>query len=126
MSAKHPFRVSNRLKSFKYAFQGLWYALETQHNLWIHLVSALLVVLLVAITNVSPVEWCLLVFAIGFVFVAELLNTSIEALTDLASPNIHPLAKIAKDVGAAAVLVAATTSFIVGIIIFLPKILALF
>ena len=76
--------------------------------------------------EVSTSEWCFLMLGISFVLVAEAFNTAIEALTDLASPNFHKLAKTAKDVGAGAVLLAAVTALVVGLIVFGPKVVALF
>jgi diacylglycerol kinase len=76
------------------------------------------------IVKLDALEWIMLVFAIGLVFIAEIFNTAIERLTDLKSPDVHPLAKQAKDLGAAAVLVASVIAIIIGLIIFIPKVFA--
>jgi diacylglycerol kinase len=116
-----PFSFSDRIKSFGFAIQGIITFFKTQHNAWIHLVAAVLVIAAGFILNVNNNEWCWLVFAIGMVFITEMFNTAIEFLTDLASPDIHPLAKKVKDVAAGAVLIAALIAVVIGLIIFLPK-----
>jgi|GEM_PF-259760 len=108
------------LHSFRYAFAGLWYALRTQRNLRIHLTAAFLVILMGALLGVSPVEWAILALTIGAVIAAELFNTVIEALVNLVSPEWHPLARVAKDVAAAAVLCLAFVAVAVGLAIFIP------
>ncbi|WJQ83655.1 diacylglycerol kinase family protein [Brevibacillus brevis] len=105
-------------RSFTYALQGIFYTVRTQRNMQIH-VAAAIVVLAAAWWLQTPRSDVLLVlFSIGLVFSLELVNTSIEAVVDLASPEWHTKAKIAKDVGAGAVLVAAILSFIIGVIVF--------
>lgn len=108
-------------RSFSFAFAGLRYVVRTQSNVWVHLLAALLVALVSALLGVQGAELAVLVLAIGLVFVAEAINTALEALVDLASPAIHPLARIAKDVAAAAVLLAAATAVAVGVVVLLPK-----
>ena len=121
-----PFSPLKRAKSFSHAFSGIRFVFRTQHNAWIHLLAALVVVALGWWFKVSPSEWCFLVLGIGFVLVAEAFNTAIETLTDLASPNFHTLAKIAKDVSAGAVLLAAITALGVGLMVFGPRVIGLF
>ena len=113
------------LKSFTFAFAGLAYLLRTQSNFWVHLMAALLVVVVAVLLGLRGGELAVLVLTIGFVLVAEALNTALEALVDLASPEIHPLARVAKDVSAAAVLMAAMTAVLVGVVVLLPRLLAL-
>lgn len=113
------------LHSFRYAFAGLWYALRTQRNLRIHLSAAIIVVLLGALLGLSSVEWALLALTIGAVVVSELFNTVIEALVNLVSPERHPLAKVAKDVAAAAVLCMAIMAVAVGLAVFVPRLAGL-
>ena len=96
---------------------------QFQHNAWIHLLSALLVIFMGFYMSLSITEWCFIVFAIGFVFVAEIINTSIEYLTDLVSPNYHEKAKKVKDLAAGGVLIASIIALSIGLIIFLPKLL---
>jgi diacylglycerol kinase len=111
---------SSRVAAFRYAFHGWFYVLRTQRNAWIHTVVAL-AVLIVGIWLWLPArDWAVLVLTIAMVFAAEFMNTAIEAVVDLASPEIHPLAKVGKDVGAAAVLVAAIASVLVGLLILGP------
>jgi diacylglycerol kinase len=115
-----------RLNSFRYAFAGLAELLRSQANARIHAGFTVIVVAAGFYFNLTPVEWCLIVFAIASVFSAEAFNTALENLTDLVSPEYHPLAGKAKDVAAAAVLLTAIGAAIVGFIIFLPKVLNLF
>jgi diacylglycerol kinase (ATP) len=110
----------SRVRSFKHAFAGIWYVLRTQKNAWIHFAIMITVVLLAAWLRVSRFDWAILVLAIGIVWLAEFLNTSIEAIVDLVSPQRHPLAKVSKDVGAAAVLITAATAVIVGLLLLGP------
>jgi diacylglycerol kinase len=112
--------LRGRLPSFKFAFTGISYMLRTQKNTWIHLAATIAVVGAGFFFQVTPVEWALLIFAIGSVWSAEAMNTAIEALTDLCSPNYNSLAKIAKDTAAAAVVFTALAAAIVGLIIFIP------
>jgi diacylglycerol kinase (ATP) len=115
----HAFFVS-RARSFRFAFAGLWYVLRTQRNAWIHLLASTLVVLLATWLQLGLVEWAILILTIGSVWTAEFVNTALEAVVDLASPNIHPLAKVGKDVGAAAVLISAISSAVIGFMLLGP------
>ena len=112
------------LRSFTFAFAGLRYLLKTQSNFWVHLMAALLVAVLAALLGLRGAELAVLVLTMGGVLVAEAINTALEALVDLASPELHPLAKVAKDVSAAAVLMAAITAVLVGVVVLLPRLLA--
>jgi diacylglycerol kinase len=106
------------------AFRGMYVFLKTTtHFLSVHLPAAALVVILGFYFHVSSSEWIELVFSIGFVIVAEVFNTAIEIDIDLTSPHYHPYARDTKDVAAAAVLLSAIVAVIVGMIVFLPKIL---
>lgn len=109
------------LRSFGYAFAGLGYAIRTQRNLRVHLAVAGLVILAGLILRVSAVEWAVLLLTIGFVISAELVNTVAELAVDLLTQEYHPMAKAAKDVGAAAVVVAALAAVGVGVAIFGPR-----
>ena len=117
------FLIRKRLLSFKYAFQGLKTLFLTEHNSRIHAVFALIAILLGAYFHISACSWVAILFAIAFVFVAELFNSAIERLTDLISPGLHPLAKTAKDFAAAAVLIAACNALVIAAIVFIPPIL---
>ncbi len=109
--------------SFKYAFEGLKTAFVTQPNLRIHLLFIIAAIIAGFFFQISPVEWAILALTIAVVIVAELINTSIEATIDLVTSERHPLAKIAKDVAAAAVLFASIISIIVGLVVFVPKLM---
>lgn len=106
--------------SFGFAMQGIKTAMREQ-NIRFHMLSALIVIIAGLWTGVSTVEWLILIVVIALVIGAELINTAIEHVVNLASPAIHPLAKDAKDVAAGAVLVFACMSVIIGLLIFIPK-----
>lgn len=110
----------SRLRAFGYAFQGWWHVLRTQRNAWIHAVMTVLVALVAAWLKLPARDWAVLILTIALVWTAEFINTSIEAIVDLASPEHHPLAKVGKDVGAAAVLIAALSAVLVGLLILGP------
>ena len=112
--------ISSRIHSFGHAFRGWAYVLKTQHNAWIHSVVATLVFIVGLWLRLPPRDLAVLILAIAMVFTAEFINTSIEAVVDLASPVHHPLAKVGKDVGAAAVLVAALAAVLIGLLILGP------
>lgn len=107
-------------RSFLYAGSGLWYVIRTQRNMRVHLAFAAAALLLGLILRLSPVELAVIVVTIAIVTVAEMVNTVAEACVDLATAEYHPLAKVAKDVAAGAVLLAAILSVVVGLIIFVP------
>ena len=113
-------------KSFSYAFQGLKRAITEEPNFRIHVVLGTSACLLALALGFSPLEWLILTVTIFFVLVLELINTSLENIVDLVSPEIQGEAKIAKDVSASAVFLSAIFSILVGLALFLPKIMALF
>jgi len=113
------------IAGFGYAFNGLWYAIRTQRNVRVHVLIALLAIVLGIVLRISAVEFALIFVAITAVFIAEMFNTVFELCVDLASPEYHPLAKIAKDVAAGAVLLNAMLSVIIGLFVFGPHLLAL-
>lgn len=117
--------IKKRLLSFKYAFKGVFYAIKTQHNLWIHLFISTFVVIFGYILTISYTEWLVILLCFGLVMVTEIFNTSIEVLTDLVSPEFNTKAGKVKDLAAAAVLISSVISALTGIIIFLPKLLEL-
>lgn len=112
--------VRKLFKSFGYALYGIFSAMKEQ-NMRIHILSAFIVVAAGLVTGLSYLEWLVLIIIIALVIGAEMMNTAIESIVDLASPEIHPLAKQAKDIAAGAVLVFALASVIIGLLIFLPK-----
>jgi len=116
--------LRSRARSFQYAFAGWQYVLRTQKNTWIHSVISLGVILMAFIFRLSSRDWVILIIAITIVWITELLNTALEVVIDLASPQMHPLAKIGKDVGAASVLLADLASIVIGLIILGPPFLS--
>jgi diacylglycerol kinase (ATP) len=115
--------LRKRIKSFGYAIQGIRIMFATQINAQIHLVAVIAVTTAGFWFHLSRLEWCLLLLTFGGVLTAEAMNTALEFLTDLVSPEHHPLAGKAKDVAAGAVLLTAIAAIGVGILIFLPKII---
>jgi diacylglycerol kinase len=111
---------ASRLNSFRHAFAGWWYMLRTQRNAWIHAVISTAVFVLGLWLGLSRLEWAIILVTIAVVWMAEFINTALEAVVDLASPDLHPLAKVGKDVAAAAVLVGAITAVLVGLLILGP------
>lgn len=114
------------INSFKYAFEGVFTALKTEKNMKIHIIIMILVIIFGIILKINKIEWIICIILFGFVISLELINTSIENTVDLITIEKNQKAKIAKDVAAGAVLIAAITSVIAGLIIFVPKIISLF
>jgi diacylglycerol kinase (ATP) len=112
--------LSSRAASFRHAFGGLSNVLHTQRNAWIHTAIAMAVLIVGLWVGLPPRDWAVIVLTVALVFTAEFINTSIEAIVDFASPDKHPLAKIGKDVGAAAVLVSALAAVLIGFLILGP------
>src|SRR3990172_414868 len=110
----------SRAHSFRYALRGWIYVLRTQKNAWIQALIAALVFILSLWLRLPPRDWALIILTTAMVFTAEFINTAIEAVVDLASPAKHPLAKVGKDVGAAAVLIAALSAILIGLLILGP------
>ena len=125
MNAPSQLSVRGKLLAFGYAVQGVAYMLRTQGNAWIQITITLVVTAAGFWFRLSVAEWCAVVLAIAAVWIAEALNTAIEAVTDLASPGRHELAGRAKDVAAGAVLVSIAAAAIVGLIVFGPRVWAL-
>ncbi len=113
-------RCPSRLASFRHAFAGWWYVLRSQRNAWIHAVASVAVVAVSLWLELGRIEWAILVLTIALVWVAEFVNTAVEAVVDLLSPDIHPLARVAKDVAAAAVLIAALAAVVIGLLLLGP------
>lgn len=118
--------IKRFFRSFMNSFAGLKYAYKYEQSMSIHVFVTLSVIVFGIFLNISLTEWIFVAVLMGTVMGAELLNTAIEAVVDLVSPDYHELAKIAKDTASAAVLVFSTSAGIIGLIIFIPKILALF
>lgn len=120
-----PFQFTGRVRSFKYAIQGIRHMLRSQHNAWIHLVATLVTVVVGFRLNLAAGEWCWIVLAISAVWASEAMNTAFEFLCDATTEDFHPVIGHAKDVAAGAVLISAIGSVMVGCIIYLPKILVM-
>jgi len=118
-----PFEFTGRIRSFKFAFVGIWTMLKSQHNAWVHASATLCVVGAGIFFGVSAAEWCWLVLAIMAVWTAEALNTAFEFLADVASPEFHPLVKHSKDVAAGAVLISAIGAVVIGLLVLGPHVL---
>ncbi len=112
--------------SFKHSFDGLYVAYRDEQSMLLHLVATIIVVTGGIYFGIDLLEWLIVAILIGLVLGAELINTAIEAVTDIASPDYHDLAKVAKDTASASVLVYSTVAMIGGIIIFGPRIFELF
>ena len=115
--------IKKFIKSLFFAFSGIAYAFRSQVNMRFHIYAASFVILSAIVLQISPLEWCIILFCIGSVMAAELINTSIEINVDLLSPERNKNAGYAKDSAAAAVLVICIISAIIGSIVFIPKII---
>jgi diacylglycerol kinase len=120
------FSIKDRIRSFKFAFEGLAHFFKTEHNAWIHIVATAVVITLGLVFNVSTHEWLWLSLAIALVFISEIFNSAIERSVDLSTTEINPLAKQAKDLSAGATLVAAIFALIVGLTVFIPHLVDYF
>ena len=123
---KHSFTLKSRLLSFKYAINGLLHVFKTEHNARIHAVAAVVALVLGWFLKIEKEEWFWIILAIGVVFMTELINSAFEYLANVVSPGQNEKIGKAKDLSAAAVLVAAIISLLIGSIIFIPKLLNLF
>lgn len=113
--------MKQRLHSFKHAIRGIRMVLKSERNMQIHLIFVLLVTVFGFLFNISPEEWMFCLLAFGLVMGAEMMNTAVETIVDLVSPDYHPLAGRAKDIAAGAVLITAIVAAITGLIIFVPR-----
>ncbi len=111
-------RLKKRLLSFKYALEGIRVLFLSEPNARIHLVISILVILAGFYFQLSKIEWMIILLTIALVITAEAFNTALEKLTDLASPDIHPLAKKVKDIAAGAVLISVVFAVIIGVVVF--------
>lgn len=119
------FKIGDRLKSFKFAFNGIRILFADEHNALIHLAAAILVIIAGIAFKISILEWAAIFLSIGLVFTSEAINTSIEKLSDFVSPEKRSSIKEVKDLASAGVLISAITALIIGLIVFVPKILTL-
>ncbi|MFA6386817.1 MAG: diacylglycerol kinase family protein [Candidatus Paceibacterota bacterium] len=125
INEKKRFSIVARFKSTTHAWRGLGIFIRTTHNSWIHIFFGILAIYLGFVLHISAIEWVMIIFCIGLVIITEALNTAFEIDIDLTSPTYHPYARDTKDVAAGAVAIAVITSGIVGLIIFLPKVIHL-
>ena len=120
-----PFQFANRIRSFKFAFAGLWTMLKTQHNARIHACATVAIIGVGLFLGISPADWCWLILAMMAVWITEAVNTALEFLADVVSLEYHPLVKHAKDVAAAAVLISAMGAAIIGLLVLGPHLIKL-
>ena len=111
---------------FNYAFHGIFSSLKTECNLIIEVIMGVLALVLGFLLKISSIEFCIVILCIALVISAELINTAIEHTVDMAMPEKHPLAKMAKDASAGGVLFSSIGALVIGIIIYLPKVIDLF
>jgi diacylglycerol kinase len=116
------FSISKRLKSFVFALNGLKILMKDEHNSRIHFVISVLVIVASVLFGLNTYEWIAIIFSIGLVFTAEIINTAIENIADFLTIEHNQKIKIIKDLSAASVLISAFTAFAIGLIVFLPKI----
>lgn len=121
MKSGKSFSIEARGKSFKYAFEGIINFFKTEHNAVLHLTSTTITIFFAIALHISATEKIVLVIVVGLVWIAELFNTAIEKMMDFISTEHHPQIKLIKDLSAAAVLISAVVAFVVGCIIFIPK-----
>lgn len=114
------------LRSFKYALEGIFTGLKEEQNMKIHIAIMILVIIFGILLKISKIEWIICIALFGLVISMELINTAIENTVDLITKERNEQAKIAKDVAAGAVLVSAIASAIIGLIIFVPKVISIF
>lgn len=125
MAQSNRLTFDGRIRSMTFALRGIRTMVASQHNAWIHAAATLVVVATGLLVRLSASSWAWIVLAIGSVWTAEALNTAFEFLTDVASPDFHPVAEKAKDVAAGAVLLAAIGAVVIGGLVFWPTIVAL-
>ena len=123
---KKTYSIKRFFNGFIYAFSGIINALKTEQNLLIDLICSIVAIILGFLLKLSVIEFVIVLLSIGLVMSMELMNTAIEYAVDMAMPEVHPLAKISKDASAGAVLVSSLVAFIIGLIIYFPKVIALF
>lgn len=115
------FSIRSRIRSFRFAFEGITSFFHSEHNAWLHFMATVAVGTLAVLVGVTKTELLALVFAIGLVWVAEMFNTCIERVMDFVSVHEHPEIKFIKDLAAGAVLTASITALAIGGVVFIPK-----
>jgi len=115
--------VSEFLRGFGYAGRGFWHVVRTQRNMRVHLAAAVAAVTAGLVLRIGAVQWACVALAIGLVLATETINTVVETIIDLQTQQVHPLAKVAKDAAAGAVLITSVTAVGVAIAVFVPRLL---
>ena len=115
------FSIRARLRSFRFAWDGIASFFQREHNAWLHFMATIAVFTTALLVGVTKTELLALVFAIGLVWIAEMFNTCIERVMDFVSEQKHPEIKFIKDLAAGAVLTASITAVIIGLVVFIPK-----
>jgi diacylglycerol kinase (ATP) len=123
---QNKFSIKSRIGSFKFAFRGLVILIKNEHNARIHLFAAFVAITAGIILNITALDWALILIVIGLVFITELINSSLESLSDHVKPEFNEAIRNVKDYAAAAVLISAIISITTGALIFIPRILELF
>lgn len=114
------------INSFRFAFNGLLHAFSTQRNFRLQIILGIITLLLAVLLSFNRIEWIVLLLTIGLVLTAEIANTILETLIDLSTPNLHPKARVAKDLAAAAVLLISIFSVSIGLLLFIPHLAGFF
>jgi diacylglycerol kinase (ATP) len=125
LEGKEDFSLSARIKSTTHAWRGIRVFIKHAHNSWLHIFFAVIALCLGFVLNISTIEWIFIVLCIGSVLTAEAFNTAIEIDIDLTSPEYHPYARDTKDVAAGAVFITSIMALVIGLIVFVPKILSI-
>lgn len=121
MNTQTRFSIHSRLKSFQFAFAGIFKFFATEHNARLHLIAGIAVLILSIVVRVSSSEALALTIAIALVWMAEMFNTCIEKIMDMITQDYQSSVKVIKDISAGAVLVAAIAAFVIGVVVFIPK-----
>ncbi len=121
----HKFSINERLKSFMHAFNGIKIIFREEHNFRIHFIAGIIAVISGFIMNLTCIEWIMISVAIGIVLICEIFNSALERLSDFVSPKYNEQIKKVKDMSASAVLISAILALLIGLLIYLPKILLL-
>ena len=117
---RHAFTIRGRIRSFRCAFAGVWFILRSQRNAWVHALATVLVVALASAIRLEAIGWALVLIAVAGVWLAEAFNTALEVVSDVIEPQYSPTVRVAKDIGAGAVLFAAINAVVVGMLVLGP------
>lgn len=126
IETKNKFTIKSRVQSFTYAIKGIIHAFKHERSIWLQSICAVVTIIAGFVFNISRIEWLAVIVCIGIVFASETMNTAIETIVDFISPEYDKKAGLIKDLAAGAVLITAIMSAVVALVIFTPKIVALF